>query len=435
MADAARKLRKKFSTEHKVWHAPEHFFQDDEDDHSKNLIADSTKSWQEMWERWDAIQIMPATVKRNLMITMFYNECAVLVRDLLNERRDHGFVMNWLHFGAWASNTVGFGIRSGLMSAMAARSPCECLPEAVAGLENAVGKSIYLAFKGAMLEGNHKVFQDVGEAFCKFGFRFAEGIRQGERENDEDFWKWARKEFVEFETPEKAFRLDQLSGTSRADLEKFRPWLPSENVMGLAMKAYYDAVWEDDSSLHHEYCLLGNMYIALVEQMRLEQPLESLLTGGGMLKFSKTLCNATTLGVFLHGPAGRAWVWKDVPPHSSTELFVPTVAKLRLPQTQWLYANWVASGKTFDQLTDTLDHTGAVLSHGGWQNIIERMKFIYALFRTCLTDKDFEKPLFTHDQREAIMHFRDGHDGTRGTQFFQSSLPVHRDRSVSKERT
>ena len=32
------------------------------------------------------------------------------------------------------------------------------------------------------------------------------------------------------------------------------------------MKAYYDAVWEYDPSMHHEYVLLGNMYIALVEQ-------------------------------------------------------------------------------------------------------------------------------------------------------------------------
>ena len=223
MTEAAVVLRKKFATERKVWPVPKSFFGEDQ---AKDLVADSTQSWQELWERWDAVQMMDATVKRNLMITMFYNEAAVLFRRLLNTRKDHGFVMNWLHFGAWASNTVGFGIRGGLMAAMAARCPCECLTEGVAALEKAIGKKMYMAFKPAMLDGNHKVFQDVGRAFCKFGVRFADGIHRGHRESDKEFWKWAQKEFSDFDTLEGAFCLGNLSETSRADLEKFRPWLP-----------------------------------------------------------------------------------------------------------------------------------------------------------------------------------------------------------------
>ena len=159
-----------------------------------------------------------------------------------------------------------------------------------------------------------------------------------------------------------------------------------------------------------------------------------------MLKFSRTLCEVSTLAVFLYAPRGRAWVWKDVPPHTPhspsnpSKLFAPTVAKLRLPQTQKLYSDWVASGKKYAEIDDTLDHTGAVLSHGGWMNIIERMKFIYPLMRTCLTDVAFEEPLFTHEQRVVIMHFRDGHcGGTRGTKFFQSCLPVHQDLSIARD--
>lgn len=327
-------------------------------------------------------------VLRNFRITQSYHRLALDVRDLLGSAD-----VNWLAFGAHASKTAGYAIRKEEVPLQEISAALHHAP-GLGLVARLVGRTLATSFVArtanrmlertseAISDGNLRIFADMAPVIV----RFLELIR-----NDRSF--------------------DAAKITAfRATLKPGPPEADGQEILGLALTAWYEAAHEPDPKRRSELVLLGNARMGWHEQLRvqpdiiealgsplrlrvgdelghfLQQRLSGwpgllqrpLLRGAHRLEPVLLEAASTTLKriitrrmMRLRMPDGDVHLGRDLATQAGGLRYPPELRELTLPEL-------VALAERFAPRDATPDGTGAT----DWADFGQRMTFIVPLFRS-----------------------------------------------------
>jgi CRP-like cAMP-binding protein len=353
-------------------------------------------------------------VLRNLRITETYHRLAVELVPMLGAQD-----VNWPAFGCHASRTAGYAIRrqelplypvyealvhqrwlGGSVQRVAGWVERSGLVSAVVDAANAASH--------AVSGGNLRIFGDMAPVFA----RFLQGFRE--------------------DTTYDAPKLEAFLAT----LEPGRAEDGGQETLGRGLRAYYEAAFEPDPKRRSELILLGNVYVGLHEQTRvqpdIEEALGSVLRGRlgddvGRVLFREErgwlperarrrlrartdalehrVLDAIAVAVrrtltrhqmALRLPGGDSLrLGVDLPVDRRHEFFPPELRHLEHPELRAVVAR-------IDRGDDTARGTAAI----DWASLDDRMNHILNLFRSRQKDLSFFTPPYQYDQVAAL---RGGH--------------------------
>ena len=187
-------------------------------------------------------------VLRNLKITQSYHRLALDLIDLLGPQD-----LNWLAFGAHASKTAGYAIRKEEIPGYelyGALAQARYLGPVLQRVTRFVGESFLMRNVDRVLErtsaaisdGNLRIFADMAPVIV----RFIELVR-GDASCDQPKMD--------------AFRATLKPGPSDGE---------GQEILGLALAAWYEAAHEHDPKRKSELVLLGNARVGWHEQIRVQ---------------------------------------------------------------------------------------------------------------------------------------------------------------------
>ena len=185
------------------------------------------------------ILALPPNDQRNLMISQAYSELSPLFQGLLHS----GGEANWPTIAAWASSTVGMGIRKKMLphwtEIVSRKWPAWLRDLAMASTDVAdiICDQLLVQISRSLSEGNALVYQEIGGTFTRFGQYFAAQSARGPNATL----------FSQF--------LETLDSTKQSLLRQ-------------GFTYYYRSMWEETNRTQLLY--YANALIGLDEQMRLQ---------------------------------------------------------------------------------------------------------------------------------------------------------------------
>lgn len=340
-----------------------------------------------------AILDTPDLALRNLRITWMYHRLSLALRRFLGERD-----ANWACFGCRASFTAGYSIRmeddltSPWVRRLARAGGVGRLVRGVQATVGAtpIGQQVEAALRtvsACISAGNLRIFAEIGTVMARFLITF------------------------EDDTTYDRAKLDGFLAT----LPPGPPEMGGQDVLREGMRAWYEARFADTPKRRSEWILLGNCYIGVHEQTRVQSDLvEALdaplrmrlgdevgtflartplrwLPGGGWMRsgidavesalvraVGLTLRNVVTRRMMrIRLPRGDAWLGTPVPWFGEADPYPPDLTRLELPELRALLDPFGVAG-------DTPPTGGA----SDWGVFADRMRFIIALFRARQHDPD-----------------------------------------------
>lgn len=368
----------------------------------------------------EAIIRMEDPVLRNLHITQTYHVLKVALTDVFGEDD-----VNWCGFATWASKTAGAFIRKdvlpGLMGELLERA--DAVTRSIAELQDrllgAWGASVGVQFVLA------RTLEDI---------------------TDEVARHTARGNFIVFEelAPLYTLMLEQLSGLDGPDesrlegvLSRLRPGPVEEGGQDLlirAVKAYYEAMFTQDTKARAERMFLANALVGYHEQTRLQGPVSAALNAplkelflDNLVAFTRAdpkprvhgLPEWSLRGMFepLASRLERIWrelatralmrlelpdvtlrLGEDIPALNAERDFPPALVHLEHPELVALMA----------ELDRTPDDTAGSAARD-WGSLADRMNLIVDLFRTRQQDRLLYDQPFTFLQVDAFLSGRVPH--------------------------
>lgn len=194
-------------------------------------------------------------VLRNLRITHAYHRLSVELADFIGPQD-----VNWLAFGAHASGTAGYSIRGEdvpLRELYRQLGRWRFVGPVLRWFGSAIDRSflsrqiddVFERVSQAVADGNLRIFADMAPAMV----RFCQLVR-------------AHSAYDAHELD--AFRSSLTPGPAERD---------GQDLLGLALSAWYAAAHEPDPKRRAELVLLGNIRIGLHEQIRVQPDIEEAL--------------------------------------------------------------------------------------------------------------------------------------------------------------
>lgn len=191
----------------------------------------------------DQIASMKDAGARNIAITEMYHKLSTQLDMAVNpDAENQQKNANWATFAVWASREVGQAIRGeapamgSLPNLFLHASPSLIVPTIIV--------------QSALAKGNQKVFKEIAPAFAMFSSTFAED-QEADPKKMEAFQKWL------------AERGSAPGGES------------TQENLGKAFSAYYEAKFEKDPDRKAELYLKANALIGAHEQAALQTELEA----------------------------------------------------------------------------------------------------------------------------------------------------------------
>ena len=366
------------------------------------------------------IVAMPDPIVRNLWITQAYHDLGVRMGAHLTGKESTG-EGSWASYGTWASRTAGSTMRY------------QILPSEIRDAYNAdrafrdaldrVGKHSWLRklgmvrfldnhtlmgifetelsrISGHVAKGNGIVFAELAPVYANMIAKFDQGeILQGE----------ALEEFI---------AAQDLKGEPE-----------SIAIFEDAIRNYFLAMRTEEQVQRAQLICLANLQAGLHEQQRLQGPIAAALEAPvteGLLKVRhwwlvQLLLKVPVLGWLLR-QLDRGFLAllpeverlaevletklmmaikmhtismplsEDVPPNADGTMFPPDLEPVVLPELTKLLEQWAGS-------MSTNANSGA----RNWKNLDDRMRFIFALFRSRQQTPDLLAQPFTEQEREALL--------------------------------
>jgi hypothetical protein len=391
---------------------------------SRRDVASSSSSnalaWHARRERGTAIGevqdiiTIEDPVCRNLRITLGYHDLTVAMSDLLGREN-----VSWVAFAAWASRTAGRFIRQDYMPGIV-RSYMEKLAHFHRGVHfahnllsgvrgrnakpsrsllEASVERLSLLVTETVAAGNLSVFADIAPAFARMieWFRGAECYKEDELE---------------------AFLATLNPGPVDED---------GQELLIIAFRNYYHAMFERDPKAKAEHILLANNLCGYHEQNRLQKyifrslnaPVASLIADAAndrarelthqrihkpvrgvvermMQPFTIWLQNewasvATRWLMRIDVPGQTFSLGADLPNRCEHYMFPKDLMTIENPELSSLLAR-------LDYTPDTVQGSAAK----NWGRLEDRMNFIVDLFRTRQQDDVLFSPPFTEEQIASI---------------------------------
>lgn len=327
-------------------------------------------------------------VLRNFRITHSYHRLALDVRELVGSRD-----VNWLAFGAHASKTAGFAIRKEEVPLQEIHEALHRAP-GLGPVARLAGRALAASFvaryadrmlertSGAISDGNLRIFADMAPVIV----RFLDLVRH-----------------------DRAFDRAKIEAF-RATLKPGPPEEDGQEILGLALAAWYQAAHEPDPKRRSEFVLLGNARMGWHEQLRVQPDIAEalgsplrlrvgdelghflrqrlrgwpellrrpLLRGAHRLEpilleaASAALKRIITRRMMrLRMPDGDVHLGRDLAAQPGSSLFPPELRVLTVPELAALAARFAP-----DEAAE--GGTGAT----DWADFGQRMKFIVPLFRS-----------------------------------------------------
>ena len=339
-------------------------------------------------------------VLRNFKITQSYHRLAMEIRNLLGDDD-----INWLAFGAHASNTAGYAIRQeeiplrGIYEGLHRNAKIGRLAKLLSRLVTGsfvvrYANRVQERMADAISDGNLRIFADMAPVIV----RFLELVR-----HDSMFDK-AKID---------AFRRTLKGGEARED---------GQEMLGLALAAWYEAAHETDPRRRSQLVLLGNARMGWHEQVRVQPDIEEALGAPlwtrvgdelslflqrrlsalpkpfriSLLRIVKviepTLLNAASLAIKqgvtrnlmrYRMPNEEIRLGRNLVPQKGKALYPAHLETIDHPELKALLASF-----------GTKENDGKGRGASDWAVFEERMEFIVALFRSRQNDSSlFETPL------------------------------------------
>lgn len=353
-------------------------------------------------------------VCRNLRITLGYHDLTLAMSELLGREN-----VTWVAFASWASRTAGHFIRQDYMPAIV-HAYMEKLAyfhrgvhfahSLLSGMRKHNGRParslleasverLSLLITETVAAGNLSVFADIAPVFATM---------------------------VDWFRDAKSYREDELE----AFLETLKPGPVEEDGQDLlivAFRNYYHAMFERDPKAKAEYILLANNLCGYHEQNRLQKyifrslnaPVANLIADaandrarelthermhrpvGGMVErmmrpFSSWLQKewatvATRWLMRIDVPGQTFSLGADLPNRCEHYMFPKDLMTIENPELASLLAR-------LDYTPDTVEGSAAK----NWGRLEDRMNFIVDLFRTRQQDQSLFSPPFTEEQIASI---------------------------------
>jgi len=347
-------------------------------------------------------------VLRNYKITHSYHRLALDLADVLGPQD-----VNWPAFGAHASKSAGYSIRKeevplfGVFEALSRSGRIgrrlRRAGERLAGSRIVRDVDQVLErVSEAVSDGNLRIFGDMAPVIV----RYVELMRTGAARDP---------------AAVAAFCATLKPGPSEED---------GQDLLGMALTAWYEASREPDSKRRSELMLLGNARMGLHEQIRIQPDIEHALgaplrnrigdelsrtvdgfaralpfglrrwfgTGVGVLErraldvVAKVLRRIITRRMMrLRLPRQDAWLGADVPTSPDGSAYPPELRELAHPALRDIVARFVRNA-------DSTKGSGAI----DWVSLDDRMNYIVHLFRTRQKDHDLYTAPLDPGQRAAI---------------------------------
>lgn len=324
-------------------------------------------------DTWDRIQAkvawvvaQPASPVRNMQITEAYREIGLLFQALTHSPND----ANWPTISAWASSTVGVGIRKQLLP--------HWLDEILRGwpawlrsLLKSRAKLVDYLFDGILAicadylsEGNRLVFDEIGSAYTAFGSFFANISQQG---------------------PD-AKRLAAYLGT----------FGPHQAPLAEAMQMYYQAMWRNVSAHNRTQIIFyANALVGLWEQTRLQPFIAAAFLRNytvRILGFNVSVPIAGTMTSVLMSlvfpPDDILWMGDDLPERKDGREWPVGLSQLDWPGLNHTYLRYAPSANG-RQGTAARD----------WTSLSQRMRYVWPMFRQRQDlAADWTCPVFSRQQ-------------------------------------
>ncbi|MAO64854.1 MAG: hypothetical protein CL666_07620 [Balneola sp.] len=318
-------------------------------------------------------------ISRNYKITDGYYRLALDLANVLGEKD-----VNWPAFGAHASNSAGFTIRKEELRGMQEGhwflkfGGLKWAPEKLIRFMEDVVEWV----SDSISDGNLRIFGDMAPVIV----RFIEFMRTDDATDRSKMY-----DFLETLKP----------GKSEED---------GQDLLGLALLAWYDASQEEDPKRKSELMLLGNARMGLHEQIRIQPDLEQALgaplknhvgdelsrsmrsytkffppilqkrlnhTASRVEKSLKEQVSALVRKIItkemmsLHIPGKKLMLGDDVPVLDDRNFYPDTLQYLEEPALTELF-------ETYTKNRHSVEGSGA----GDWVNLGDRMNFILHLFRS-----------------------------------------------------
>lgn len=309
----------------------------------------SPATWQFYLDRLEKINTMPPNGQRNLVISQSYQEMGRLFTPLAgyNWTAPQG---NWPTVAAWASASVGAGIRrlwlNDWLEEVTETWPrwlvdaLELAPDVADAVFNRTLEETSLYLSG----GNLIVFQQIGGSFARFGVHFA-----------------------------------NLTAPDENRLQGFlNTFGPSDTQLAQAMESYYNAMFAATPENRTQWTFLANMLAGLQEQERLQPYLFGAFQSNFTMHLfgqNVTLDLAPTITktiMTLTFPSEIFVVAEDVPRRPwDGGLYAAGLDNITLTAARTLYLDYVPQ-------LDGYSGTGAQ----DWDQLSQRMRYVFPLFRS-----------------------------------------------------
>jgi len=347
-------------------------------------------------------------VLRNFKITHSYHRLSLDLADVLGPQD-----VNWPAFGAHASKSAGYSIRKEevpLFGVFEALSRSERLGRGLRRAGERLAGSRLVRDIDQLLErvseavsdGNLRIFGDMAPVIV----RYVEMLRTGAARDPAAM---------------AAFCATLKPGASEQD---------GQDLLGMALTAWYEASREPDPKRRSELMLLGNARMGLHEQIRIQPDIEQALgaplrnrigdeLGRSMEGFGRALPLGlgrgfgTGVGVLerraldfvaaalrrvitrrmmrLRLPRQDVWLGADVPTSPGGSVYPPELRELAHPALREMVARFVRNA-------DSTEGSGAV----DWVSLDDRMNYIIHLFRSRQKNHDLYTPPLDPGQLAAI---------------------------------
>jgi len=350
------------------------------------------------------IVAMDNLILRNLKVTQGYYELSEGMKRIVGNRN-----ANWCSFATHASKTAGYAIRSEVLPPTMTRMLIRfgdyqgAMSQLGYYLENpalrinqhsqSLVQEIITHVSQHVSDGNIKVFEELAGPFSAFIDWFAADTRYDR-------------------------------GKLRAFLSQFKPGPAEEegqDFLREAFTVYCKARYETDQKKRVELIYLGNIYVGLHEQTRLQPQIAGALGApvqiilekrlselmGSLFNFGGTSLNlrqrvmaichkmmaqiTTNTMMFISLPSGRLVLGQNVKAPFGQPKFPPELQMVENPQLDRLM-------QTYDKGLDTLTGSAAA----DWSSLEDRMSFIIDLFRSHQQDLRLFTPPFNPTQTACI---------------------------------
>ena len=341
---------------------------------------------------WESIETMQL---RNRRITFAYGDLSHQLAAVLAGSQDRAtWDANWCTFATWSSRTIGTCIDAepehGLIQHTVRTLP-SWLRHGLSSLAERLLRRGHGAIYRTLAVGNRLVFLEVATAASSFVACFGGADASGPGDF-ERYWAEMRR---------------FLGGLRHLDPSWVATPAPDPSILEAGMRAYFDALGEDDAKAKAELVLLGNLLVGAYEQTRVDTYLRATLsvdTEGQLddLVRGRPRGPAAAVKEALLAPASALYarfstrfflvlevpvpggtvdlhVGRPVPPLGSDDrLRFPTVLQhIESPELQAVLTRYDLSGRR-DARTRATD----------WARFSDRMNYITALFRSRQRDPE-----------------------------------------------